>query len=55
MRHGANFSQVNRIKALYSEGATAKEISARTGIALSCVESFAPAKPKGKKTPKAED
>lgn len=42
MKAGANFQDVNEIKALYAQGKSAEEISRIVRIELECVASFAP-------------
>jgi hypothetical protein len=58
MKPGANFQDINRIRAMYAEGKSAEEISAALNIVLTCVESYAPqpAKKKAaKKTPEVTE
>jgi hypothetical protein len=56
MKLGANYSDVNRIRALAAQGYSADEISQATRIAVPCVESYIPQddKPKRKRRSKEE-
>lgn len=50
MKHGANFSDQNKIRKLAAEGLSATDISVKLQIEESCVKGFMPkpAKAKGK-------
>lgn len=49
MKTGANFEDINQIKAGYAKGMSAEEISELLKIELKCVASFEPPKTRKKK------